>query len=185
MDPHRPFAPDPTPTATFTVTPTPTRTGTPTATVTRTPTPTRTPTATPTSTVTPTPLLTRHLDTGTFLKDTGRTGKSELTIENGQQLDAVAALTEYGQSAPVVAVYLRASGSFTIKNIRGGTYQLYFVLGEDWDGDAAAFTRTARYYRFDDLFSFYFQSYRVTLYGVAGGTAATQSVDPSRFPPLR
>lgn len=182
--------PSPPPTATAiptrTVTPTPTLPLTPTPTVI----PTRTPTRAPTLTQPP-----RRLRTGDFIKDAGwRDGRGELTVENGRDLDAVAVLATYPNSIAVISVYIRAGDSFTIGGIRETTYYLYFVLGEDWDAANARFTRQTRYSRFEDTFTFQCTpipggvqctTWKVTLHGVPGGTARTQSVDPSQFPGLR
>ena len=196
------------PTSTPTATPTHTRTPTPTATATHThthtPAPTDTPTITPTNTPTYTPIATathtpiptatplpRRLPTGTVTQDVGaRNGLGQLTIENGRELDAVAALSGQGADR-VVAVYVQGNGTSTITGIEDGTYDLYFSLGEDWDGASARFTRRASYFRFEESLAFVTtpiagrQSYtvfEVTLQAVAGGTAEIESVPEDEFP---
>lgn len=196
--------PTSTPTATSTHTHTPTPTATATHTHTHTPAPTDTPTITPTNTPTDTPTATathtpiptatplpRRLPTGTVTQDVGaRNGLGQLTIDNGRELDAVAALS--GPSGDrVIAVYVQGNGTFTITGIENGTYDLYFSLGEDWDSASARFTRRASYFRFEESVAFVTtpipggQSYtvfEVTLHAVAGGTAEIESVPEEEFP---
>lgn len=190
------LGPTNTPTATATCTPTPTVTTTltPTPTVTSTSTPTAVPTKTPTAmpTFTPTPTrLPRRLTTGSFIKDAGfRDGEGELTIANGQDLDAVVVLTTLLDNKPILSVYIQASQSFTIPKIRDGTYYLYFSQGEDWDSTSGKFTRKARFFRFEDTFPFRttsttYTTWKVTLYKVPGGTASIDSINEGQFPDLR
>jgi len=40
-------------------------------------------------------------------------------------------LPTLGSNVPIIAIYIRAGDSFTIKGRRDGTYELYFSLGED------------------------------------------------------
>lgn len=185
-----------TPTATETSTLTPTVMATPTLmpTVTSTPTPTWTPTKTSTAmpTFTPTPTrLPRRLATGSFTKDAGfRDGEGELTIKNGQDLDAVAVLTALFNNKPILSVYIQAGQSFTITRVRDGTYYLYFSQGEDWDSASGKFTRKARFFRFEDTFPFRttsttYTTWEVTLYSVPRGTASIDSVNEGQFPDLR
>ena len=122
----------PTPTATATATSTPrptlTSTWTPTPTPSLTPMPTRTRAPTPS----PSPTLTRRLATGTVIKETGaRDGEGELTVENGLDLDAVAVLS---RDSWLLAVYVGHKSSHTITGIPDGNDELFFTLGEDWDG---------------------------------------------------
>ena len=177
----------PTPLPTVTVTPIP---------VTPTPTSTATPTARPTATQTPTLTLTpRRMATGTFLKDSPRDGYGELTIKNELNTqDAVAVLTPAGSKFPLIAVYIRARDSFTIKGIRDGSYELYFCLGENWDDQQGRFTRNVTRERFEEPLSFetalvtggvQYTSITVTLYEVPGGMAETEPVPEEEFPDLR
>ena len=183
----------PTPTFTPTSTPTPTFTPTQTPTPTKTPTPTFTPTSTPTPTFTPTPTATplpRRLDNGEYINRVDWFhGEGELEIDNGTSLDAVAVLTTLTEE-PLASVYVRASSQFTITDIPDGEYKLFFMLGEDWDDATGRFTRKAHYSAFQDTFSYITTSttatiWKATLHPVVGGTAATEEVDPSKFPPVK
>jgi hypothetical protein len=170
----------------ITDTPAPTSTATPTMT------PTATPTATPAPTLTPTP---RRLPTGTFIKYSLGNGYGELTIKNElSRQDAVAILIPIGSKSPSVAVYIRATDSFTVKGIKDGSYELYFTQGEDWDDQRGRFTKNVARERFEEPLSFetafvtggrQYTSITVTLYAVPGGTAESEPVPEEEFPDLR
>jgi hypothetical protein len=104
----------------------------------------------------------------------------------------VAVLSDEGGN-PVVAVYIQSNDSFTISGVRDGNYQLYFSLGEDWDGGSARFTRRAEFFRFEELLPFattataqgqQYTIFQVTLHAVTGGTAPVESLPEGQFPDL-
>ena len=106
----------------------------------------------------------------------------------------MAVLTPVGSKFPLVAVYIRAGDSFTIKGIKDGSYELYFKLGEDWDDQQGQFTRNVTRERFMELLSFetssvaggvQFTTITVTLYGLPEGNAETTPVPEEEFPKLR
>lgn len=188
-----------TPTRASTPTPTakPTRTFTPRATATRVPSPTATlrppapPTATPPPpappTATPEPLPAFRPPTGLLASGQGG-GSGELLVKNGTEADALVIVTSLADQ-PVMSAYIRAAESFNMTGIPDGTYRLYFSKGEGWDSDANRFIRNVSYQRFESVLEFVttatqYTGYEVTLYGVAGGTASTEQVDPSQFPGL-
>jgi hypothetical protein len=157
--------PTPTPTETPTVTPTstatntpsptptPTLTPTPTATPTRTPSPTPAFTATPRPTFTPTPLP-RRLTTGTYVKTMTRNGLGKLTMYNDGARDAVIGLRSLDRSRSAL-VYVRSGGNFTITGVPNGEYHIIYLLGEDFDREAVAFTReSSGWMRFKDSATF-------------------------------
>ena len=126
-----------------------------------------------------------RLDTGTFVVNELRAGKGKLTVENGLDLEALIILSGYGEpKIPLLAVYIRAKDSYSIRGIKGGTYILYFALGEDWDSCSERFTRKTTYKRFEDEFDFVHYDYEVTLHPVIGGTAGTEPVSEDEFPEL-
>lgn len=131
-----------------------------------------------------------RLNTGTFIVKDLYGGKAKLTVENGLDLDAVVilSLTEEPDTS-LVAVYIQADDSYTIKRIKGGTYILYFCLGKDWDESSNQFMTDASYKRFEDDIKFVSSSSRysvvtVTLHPVAGGTAGTELLSEGEFPEL-
>jgi hypothetical protein len=126
-----------------------------------------------------------RLSTGSYLVEELFGGPGELKIENGLDLDAVAILSSLGEpKAPLMAVYIQATHSYTISGIKAGTYVLYFTLGEDWDSCSERFTTKTTYERFEDDFDFTHYNYEVTLHPVVGGTAETEAVDEDEFPEL-
>jgi hypothetical protein len=85
----------------------------------------------------------------------------------------------------VTSAYIRAQESYTMRGLHDGTYYLYFTKGSNWNGNK--FTADASYRRFDDPLPFTTTSttysiWRVTLHGVAGGTASARNVDEDAFP---
>jgi len=140
-------------------------------------------------TFTPTPLP-RRLNNGTFIsRKMPLDGYGDLEIENGTDLDAVAVLTTLTRET-VFSVYIQAHRQFTITGIRDSTYKLFFMLGEDWDEATGRFTRRVKYEVFEDTFLYTTTAtsatiWRVTLHPVVGGTARTEDVDPTRFPPVK
>jgi hypothetical protein len=128
----------------------------------------------------------RYQQTGTFLRDTARTGQGKLTIQNGADTDAVIVLTNLS-SAPLLSVYVRSGDSYTVTGIRDGQFRVFFATGHDWDTGAAVFTRDASLKVFQDTLAFVTTStqytiWTLTLHVVSGGNAPTQPVDPSQFP---
>ncbi|MCS7202648.1 MAG: hypothetical protein NZ841_07735 [Dictyoglomus sp.] len=134
--------------------------------------------------------------TGTFLKDSERNGYGVLTIKNDMnKTDAICIISSVDEPKKVlIAVYIRAKETFTIKGIKDGKYYLYFSLGEKWDSNVGKFTKNARYERFKDIFIFktqrvessiHYTVYKVTLYEVVGGTAKTINIPKEDFPKIK
>jgi hypothetical protein len=82
-------------------------------------------------------------------------GRGQLKIENGNDRDAIFVLAR--KSSPtktVLATYVRAGKSATVKGIRDGTYVVYFSLGRRWDSYSRRFTSERDPSRFDDPIKF-------------------------------
>ena len=131
----------------------------------------------------------RSLATGTFLRNTDRSGNGRLTIENGGSGGAVVTLKRNG--ARSLAVYLRKNGKYTVRGMRDGTYTVYFATGTDWDAKHKGFTAGCDYEKFDNPLKFTtkygssyveYTTYTISLYGVVGGTASTSGVPADKFP---
>jgi hypothetical protein len=132
--------------------------------------------------------------TGTVIKDAGiLTGQGKLTVENGLSYDAVAVLTPAGSKEALYAVYVRAKDSYTAAGIRDGAYNLYFVVGQDWDEGQKSFQKVVSRERFEEVLEFEtestwqgtrYTSIRVTLHQVVGGNAPTEEVSARQFPRL-
>ena len=146
---------------------------------------TATRTTVPTTPVYPKP-LTGKLISGMKLSG----GYGELTIDNTRGgSDAVAVLTKSGRKEPVSGIFIRNGDTFTFNGVVDGIYDLYFILGDNWNPDTKKFTNHPSYQRFTDSFDFAttnreYTTYRVTLYGVVQGNANTNNVGENGFPPL-
>jgi DnaJ-like protein len=119
----------------------------------------------------------------------GGTGQGEgwLDIANGGTDDATVGLVPVGGNTPLVTAYIGHGGSFTLKGIPDGTYQVYMTSGRDWDAGARLFARDCQFQKFDDPFTFTTTSseattYRITLTPVTDGAAGARNVDPNTYP---
>lgn len=133
----------------------------------------------------------RRLDNGQFVRSGSRTGRGELTINNGGNRDAVISLTT--NKSPAFSVYVRNGSEYTVKGIRDGTYQIFFTAGADWDTQNRNFTRDRILRRFDDTLNFTttrtatgirWSAGTITLHPVPDGTANASEVNPDDFPAL-
>lgn len=116
---------------------------------------------------------------GTILYSRIRGGTSSLRIRNGLRQDGVVALVRGRSKA--IGIYVRARSRATVRNIKGGRYQIYFTTGSRFDRAKGRFVEDAAYYRFKQRLSFP-PSWSLTLHGVVGGNAAVRHVRPKDFP---
>ncbi|MFC6611959.1 hypothetical protein ACFQFC_33830 [Amorphoplanes digitatis] len=128
----------------------------------------------------------RRLKTGKILKRSGPGGRGHLKIKNGDD-DAAISLVPAKGKKPVVTVYVRGGGSYTVKGVRDGTYRIYKASGADWNADKKGFTRDCSFSRIEDTFKYTTTSvaytiWSVTLTPVLGGNAKTSELDPDSFP---
>jgi hypothetical protein len=126
---------------------------------------------------------------GQFVRQGSRTGRGELTVDNGGGRDAVITLAV--GKRPAFAVYVRKGAKHTVTGIRDGTYQVFFTSGTDWDRKTRAFGRDCSFDRFDASMKFEttqtatqteWSTWSITLQPVAGGNAPSSEVDPDDFP---
>jgi hypothetical protein len=129
---------------------------------------------------------------GKVLTNKIKGGRGKLTIENGNDVDAVLMLAK--KSSPkkaLLVVYVRGGKDATVKNIKDGTYIVYYSLGERWDAKSKAFTVGGDRRRFEDTIKFKtirvstmitWKDWTLTLNTVLGGNAPTEGVDPGDFP---
>ena len=80
-----------------------------------------------------------------------------------------------------ISVYVRARSNATVRNIKDGTYRIYFTTGSRLNRSTGRFMKDAAYYRFKKRPSFP-PSWSLTLHGVTGGNAPTTRVNPRDFP---
>ena len=126
---------------------------------------------------------------GTYLLAGHRSGRGELTIDNGGASDAVLTLAVHGHSR--VSVFIRHGAKAKIPGINDGRYDIYYASGADWDATSHMFARSCAFSRFDDPLQFrttesggfiQYSSWDISLEPVAGGTAATRKVNPRTYP---
>jgi hypothetical protein len=111
----------------------------------------------------------RRLPTGAIVNITpswSAGGDNLLTVDNGQDLDAVVDLRN---DTSGISVYIRSHDSFAIGPVWHDTYSLSFMLGEDWDSKAMTFISQTRRDRFDQ--PLVFERNVVPAYDIANGFA--------------
>jgi hypothetical protein len=131
---------------------------------------------------------------GTVLFNKLRGGAGRLTIENGNDRDALVVLAKESDPAtPLLAVYVRADNSRTIKRIKDGTYVLLYSLGENWDSGSNAFTSNVDYRQTGTTLKFKttrisggyrYTIWTVTLHTVVGGGTPAIPIGEDDFPTL-
>lgn len=82
-------------------------------------------------------------------------GRGNLRIVNGTDLDAIVRLGEYAKHRrPLVSLYVKAGQEVAIHDIGEGAYRLAFSLGIDWDQATKEFRHDKAYTMFDEPFEF-------------------------------
>lgn len=137
------------------------------------------------------PRLPVSLANGTNVLSPQKTGGySQLTVENGNPIDALVKLVDQASGQTVRLVYVQARQEATLDNLETGTYDVKFALGRDWDESTQSFRYQQSFVRFEEPMIFkversgnreYWTTYRVTLHRVAGGTAETKSLSEAEF----
>jgi len=77
----------------------------------------------------PIPASDTRLANGAVVNAHRRGGLGELTVDNGNELDAVVTLVQGG--APAVSMYVRHGAKATLNRIPDGSYQVFFTVGAD------------------------------------------------------
>lgn len=113
-----------------------------------------------------------------------RGGLGRLTIRNRLSQDGVIVLVRGRSKA--IGVYVRAHASTTVRNIKDGTYTIYFTVGSLFRACTGRFTRGASYWRVKHRLPFVspprFTVATLTLFAVNGGSSPTTQISPSGFP---
>ncbi|MBV1856412.1 hypothetical protein [Catellatospora tritici] len=133
-----------------------------------------------------TQLANRRLSNGTMVKKLSSRGPGELKVTNASS-DAVISLVKSGSKSPSVSVYVRGSGSYTVKGVPNGTYSVFYTSGKDWDTKAKTFTQQCSFAKFDDPLKYstsggQYTIWTISLQKVVGGNASSSAVDPDAFP---
>lgn len=90
----------------------------------------------------------------------------------------------------VAAFYVGAGSNFTLPRVPNGNYQVFFVLGKDWNSKTQSFTKSKKFAKFDKSLNFTttqtgnrirYKAYQITLNPVVGGNAKTDRVDEQEF----
>lgn len=134
-------------------------------------------------------------ETGTFIKDSERSGYGVLVVENNNPQeddatrDAVAILTR-ADKRPLFMVYVREGESFEITGIEDGVYDFYFTVGNGWKSESGTFL-DPEYYRTEDSLSFeteirdtqvLYSVWTLSLEEVPGGNEEKIVVPAEEFP---
>ncbi|MFJ6214101.1 hypothetical protein ACIQGZ_12325 [Streptomyces sp. NPDC092296] len=131
----------------------------------------------------------RRKATGSYIRSGSRTGRGQLTVQNGGGSDAVISLVKGEQTAH--SVYVRKGAGFKVDGVRDGTYTVYFTSGSDWDGATRQFTRDCGFTKFDDKLKFTttttatqirWTTWKVSLQPVIGGNASTSKLNRNAYP---
>ncbi|MEV5501338.1 hypothetical protein AB0M50_38675 [Nonomuraea fuscirosea] len=112
-------------------------------------------------------------------------GVNQLKIKNGTSRDGVVALVRGRTKA--ISIYVRAKSTATVRDVRDGTYRIYFTTGSRFSVSKGRFARNPVYQRFNDRLRFrspgrQYTIYTLTLHPVRGGKARTTGVNPKDFP---
>jgi hypothetical protein len=129
---------------------------------------------------------------GKVLTNKIKGGRGSLTVDNGNDVDAVIVLAKKSKpTKTVLAVYVRAGKTAKVKGIKDGTYIVYFSLGRRWDRVTKGFTSDVQRSRFVDKIRFKttrsgylitWSTWTLSLHTVFGGNAPTEGVGEGDFP---
>ncbi|MFG1704170.1 hypothetical protein ACFLIM_13355 [Nonomuraea sp. M3C6] len=122
---------------------------------------------------------------GRILYDRISGGLGRLKIKNGTPRDGVVTLVKGKTKA--ISIYVRARSTASIKDVRDGTYRIYFTTGTRFSTSKGRFGRGATYQRFNDRLKYTTTAtqstiWTLTLNPVRGGNARTSSINPKDFP---
>jgi hypothetical protein len=121
--------------------------------------------------------------TGKILYSGIRGGMSRLTIESRLSHDTAIVLVRARSKA--IGVYVRAHGATTVRNIKSGTYTIYYTVGSRFRACTGRFTSGASYWRVKPRVTFaappYYSVDTLILYAV-NGNAPTTPISPRGFP---
>jgi hypothetical protein len=118
------------------------------------------------------------------------TGYSQLTIDNGNSVDAVAKLVDRNTGFTVRFVYVKARQKVILDELGAGSYDLRFALGTDWDEQQQRFRLGQQLTAFIDPLTFeetyegnqvLWSTYTITLHPVTNGNARTEPIKESEF----
>jgi hypothetical protein len=130
------------------------------------------------------------LPTGTKITPSIGSGYSQLTVKNGNPVDAVFKLVDVNSGQTLRFMYVQTNDNLTVDDLGTCTCDLRFATGLDWDADQQKFRRNMAVSSFSDPAEFvverkgnkeYWTTLEVTLHPVVGGNAQTEALDESEF----
>ena len=130
------------------------------------------------------------LPTGTLIKPSQGSGRSQLLVRNGNPEDAVVKLVDRASGQTLRFVYVQANQEVTLKDLGNCDCDLRFAKGIDWDAEQKQFRRNLGLLAFSDPIKFatwregnmeYWSTVEITLHPTEGGTAQTEAIDPDEF----
>lgn len=134
--------------------------------------------------------LNRSLPENTVFVSPATDGGGSLQVSNGTNRDAYIKLVDSRSGTLIAAFYVKLNSSFTLKQIPDGTYEVLFMLGEDWDSKAQSFTKSKSFTKFDKSLNFTttqlsneirYKAFRITLNPVIEGNTTTSRVSEKEF----
>lgn len=130
------------------------------------------------------------LPTGTQITPPVGRGYSQLTVKNGNSVDAVFKLVDVDTGQTLRFMYVQANDNLTVDDLGTCTCDLRFATGIDWDVDQQKFRRNLALSAFSDPTEFaitvkdameYWSTLEVTLHPVVGGNARTETLSEDEF----
>jgi hypothetical protein len=130
------------------------------------------------------------LPTGTQISPPVGSGYSQLTVKNGNPVDAVFKLVDIPSGQTLRFMYVQANDTLTVDDLGTCTCDLRFATGIDWDVEQQRFRRSMALSAFSDPAEFaitikdnreYWSTLEVTLHPVVGGNAQTETLSEDEF----
>jgi hypothetical protein len=138
----------------------------------------------------PTLRLPVTLPTGTQITPPIGSGYSQLTVKNGNPVDAVFKLVDVNSGQTLRFMYVQANDNLTVDDLSTCTCNLRFATGIDWDIDQQRFRRNLALSVFSNPTEFvvehegnteYWTTLEVTLHPVVDGNAQTEALSEDEF----
>lgn len=128
----------------------------------------------------------RRLGNGTQIKKASG-GLGQLKLNNHGTRDTVVTLAPTGTTTATLSVYVQAGANTTVHNIRDGTYDVYELSGDDWDGALKQFTANCHASKSDGTMNFKTTrtTYSIWTFDLApatGGNTPLTPVSPGGIP---
>jgi hypothetical protein len=130
------------------------------------------------------------LPTGTELAPPIGNGHSQITVKNGNPVDAVFKLVDIPAGETLRFMAVQANDQLTVDDLGTCTCDLRFATGVNWDAEEQRFRCGMAISAFSEPFEFavkreghteYWTTLEVTLHPVVDGNAQTEPLDESEF----